>query len=110
MTGIWASSSSSFSHLVTSRPEISGSWMSIRIRSGLMLARQGERLQTLAGLQGLVALGVEQIMKELHVQLVILDDEDFLGHPPPGCFASKSRTCAGLFAFFGCTVAHAVLS
>ena len=44
-----------------------------------MLARERQRLQTLAGLQGLVALGVEQIMKELHVQLVILDDEDFLG-------------------------------
>ena len=43
-------------------------------------ARQGERLQPLAGLQGLVALGVEQIMKELHVQLVILDNEDLLGH------------------------------
>ena len=33
-TGMGASSSSSFSHLVTSRPEISGSWMSMRIRSG----------------------------------------------------------------------------
>ena len=46
----------------------------------MMGARQGERLQALAGLQGLIALGIEQIMKKLHVQLVILDDEDFLGH------------------------------
>ena len=71
---------------------------------------QGERLQALAGLQGLIALGVEQIMKKLHVQLVILDDEDFLGHPPPGRFANNSRCCAGLFAFFGCTLCRAVLS
>ena len=76
----------------------------------ILVARNGERLQPFAGLQGLVALGIEQIMKKLHVQLVILDDEDFLGHPPPGCFANNLRTCAGLFAFFGCTVTRAVLS
>ena len=33
-TGMAFSESSSFSHLVTSRPETSGSWISIRIRSG----------------------------------------------------------------------------
>jgi two-component system cell cycle response regulator DivK len=34
MIGMEESSSSSFSHLVTSRPLISGSWMSIKMRSG----------------------------------------------------------------------------
>ena len=34
ITGMWFRSSSSFSHLVTSSPEISGSWMSMRMRSG----------------------------------------------------------------------------
>src|SRR3984957_8830717 len=34
MTGIERRSSSSLSHLVTSSPEISGSWISIRMRSG----------------------------------------------------------------------------
>jgi hypothetical protein len=46
----------------------------------MVRARQGQGLQPLSGLQGLVALGIERIMKKLHVQLVILDDEDFLGH------------------------------
>jgi Cdc6-like AAA superfamily ATPase len=45
-----------------------------------VLARHGERVQTLTRLQGFKALGVKQIMKQLHVQLVILDDEDFLRH------------------------------
>ena len=52
---------------------------------GLVQPRQGQRLQALPGLQRLVALGIEQIMKELHVQLVILDDEDFLGHHHLAC-------------------------
>ena len=47
----------------------------------LVFASQGQGLQALTGLQGLVALSIEQVMKQLHVQLVILDDEDFLGHP-----------------------------
>ncbi len=45
-----------------------------------MLARERERLQPLAGLQRGVTLGVEKVVKELHIQLVILDDEDGLGH------------------------------
>eukprot|EP01037_Dinobryon_pediforme_P014596 gene14597-14720_t len=45
-----------------------------------VITRKRQGLQPLTGLQGLIALGVEQIMKQLHVQLVILDDEDFFGH------------------------------
>ena len=36
-TGIGLSSGSSLSHLVTSSPDTSGNWMSIKIRSGLCL-------------------------------------------------------------------------
>jgi len=43
---------------------------------------EGESLKALAGLERHIALRVEQIMKKLHVQLVILDDQDLLGHLP----------------------------
>lgn len=69
---------SSLSHLVTSKPEISGNWISIKDQVGRVGARKGYRLQTSRVCS--VLSPVEQIMKELHVQLVILDDEDFLGH------------------------------
>src|SRR4051812_18548562 len=45
-----------------------------------MLSSDRQSLQTFTGLQGFVALGIEQIMKKLHVQLVILDNEDLLSH------------------------------
>ena len=74
-TGMWESSSSSFSHLVTSRPEISGSWMSHEDQVRLVLAGERQRAQPLAGLQSLVALGVQKVVEELHIELVILDDQ-----------------------------------
>ena len=48
-----------------------------------MQARQRQSLQAFAGLQGFIALSIEQIMKKLHVKLVILDNEDFLGRHRP---------------------------
>ena len=50
---------------------------------GHVLSRQRERGKALAGFQGFIALRLEQIMKQLHVQLVILDDEDLFRHPVP---------------------------
>ncbi|MDQ7814074.1 hypothetical protein, partial [Brevundimonas sp.] len=50
-------------------------------------------------------------MKELHVQLVILDDEDRLRHHHPACSASEeARLRGGLLAFFSCTLAPLLLS
>ena len=46
----------------------------------LVFAGNRQRRQTLAGLQGLVTLGFEQIMKELHVQLVVFDNHYLFGH------------------------------
>jgi two-component system cell cycle response regulator DivK len=45
MTGMLLSSSSSLSHLVTSRPDTSGSWMSIRMRSGRCMKGDEERIR-----------------------------------------------------------------
>ena len=42
---------------------------------GPVLARQLQRLHAVLGLQGVVAVGFEQIVEELHVELVVLDDE-----------------------------------
>ena len=44
----------------------------------MMLARDVERLHAVLGLQDLVAVRVEQVVEELHVQLVVLDDQNRL--------------------------------
>ena len=100
ITGMSRSSSSSLSHLVTSRPETSGSWMSIRIRSGRCSRAMLQRIHAVAGLQGAVAVGVEQIVEELHVELVVLHDQHGLGHcrtsgrRPRSCCCSPDMSCA----------------
>ena len=38
-----------------------------------------QRIEAAAGLQRAVAVGIEQIVEELHVELVVLDDQDRLG-------------------------------
>ena len=50
---------------------------------GTMLAREIERLDAVAGADGLVAVRLQQVVEELHVELVVLHDQDGLGHPPP---------------------------
>ena len=32
-----------------------------------------------------VAVGFQQIVEELHIELIVLHDEDGLGHPKPSC-------------------------
>src|SRR5215204_4470377 len=92
MTGMALRSSSSFSHFVTSRPETSGSWMSIKMRS-LVGAGELERLDAVAGLQGGVAMRLEEVVEELHIELVVLDDENGFLHDgcPAGPKASRAR-------------------
>src|SRR5262245_15579227 len=47
---------------------------------GPMLAGERERLHAVSRLERLVAMRIEQIMNQLHVQLVVLDDQNGLGH------------------------------
>src|SRR5437764_918003 len=42
-----------------------------------------ERLDSVAGPDGLVAVSFQQIMEELHIELVVLHDHHSLGHPRP---------------------------
>src|SRR4051794_21752666 len=50
---------------------------------GTQLPHQVERLETVAGARGLVAMGFQQIAEELHIELVVLHDQDGFGHPVP---------------------------
>ena len=55
-------------------------------RLKLVIDELRQRDQPLAGLQGVIALCVQQIVEELHVELVVFHDEDLLGghkHPCP---------------------------
>ena len=45
----------------------------------MMLARDVERFHAVLGLQDVVAMGVQQIVEELHVELIVLHDQDRLG-------------------------------
>ena len=47
-----------------------------------MLAREVERFDAVARPDRAVAVGFQQIVEELHVELVVLHDQDGLGHPP----------------------------
>ena len=45
---------------------------------GVVLSDQGDRLDTVLGLQCAIAVRHEQIVEELHIEVVILDDQDLL--------------------------------
>ena len=72
------SSSSSFSHLVTSSPDTSGSWISIRIRSGRCLRARSTASIRRAARCG--SRGLEEVVEQLHVELIVLHDQDGLRH------------------------------
>src|SRR6476661_9988641 len=48
---------------------------------GTQLAHEIERLETVAGARGLIAVRFQQIAKELHIELVVLHDQDGFCHP-----------------------------
>ena len=48
-----------------------------------MLAGKVHRIDPVAGADGLVAMGLQQIVEELHIELIVLHDQDSLGHSPP---------------------------
>src|SRR6185312_2651358 len=47
----------------------------------MVLAREIERLDTVARADRAIAMRFQKIMEELHVKLVVFHDEDGLGHP-----------------------------
>src|SRR5690349_11044120 len=47
---------------------------------GPVLASEVERLDPIAGSNGRIAMGFQQVVEELHVQFVVLDDQHRLGH------------------------------
>src|SRR6266478_5027364 len=62
---------------------------------GAHLAHEIERLETVGGTRGLIAVRFQQIAKELHIELVVLHDQDGFCHPSlqspgdrPACGAS----------------------
>src|SRR5260221_2904063 len=42
---------------------------------GAMQARELQRLHTVLGLQGVVTMRLEQVVEELHIELIVLDDQ-----------------------------------
>src|ERR1039457_6052579 len=64
---------------------------------GPVLAREIERLDTVAGADGLVAMGFQKVVEELHIQLVVLHDQDGLRHfPRPICPQCPQRRALGV--------------
>src|SRR5690606_5812828 len=45
--------------------------------------REVERLEPVARAHGLIAAGLDEVAEELHVELVVLDDHNLLGHASP---------------------------
>ena len=48
-----------------------------------MLARKIHRVDPVAGADGLIAMRLQKIVEELHIELIVLHDQDSLGHSPP---------------------------
>src|SRR5204863_8678759 len=48
----------------------------------VMLSRKVERLDPTAGADGVVAMGLQKVVEELHIELVVFHDHDGLGHLP----------------------------
>jgi hypothetical protein len=72
-----------------------------------MLARKIERLDAVAGSDNVIAMRFQQIVEELHVQFVVLDDQDGLSHLPPHFpksavsmpAASPGPACSGMMEY-----------
>ena len=47
-----------------------------------MLAREIERLDAVARADRRIAVGLQQIVEELHIELVVLHNQDGFRHPP----------------------------
>ena len=73
----------------------------------MMLARDVQRLHAVLGLQDVVAMGVQQVVEELHVELIVLHDQNGLGFRVHGSGLSgaaspapSTRVQKGLWPFW----------
>src|SRR5437773_917071 len=57
----------------------------------MKLADEVKRLETVARTPGLIAMRFQQIAKELHIELVVLHDQDGFRHPSPPIPAKRAR-------------------
>ncbi len=53
------------------------------LRMRAVTSREIERLYSIARADGLVAVRLQQVVEELHVELIVLHDQDGLGHSAP---------------------------
>src|SRR6266478_8548300 len=70
-----------------------------------MLAGQRKRLDTVFGLQCTIAMGYEKIVEELHIEVVVLDDQHLLRYRsicPHLRFRTFERHAAGLEKLLKC--------
>src|SRR6185437_3889544 len=56
-----------------------------------VLARKIERFDPVASADGLITVGLQQVVEELHIQLVVLDDQDGLRHLSPPHLSARRR-------------------
>src|SRR5665213_2013633 len=57
---------------------------------GMMQPREPQRLHPVLGLQNVVAVRLEQIVEKLHVEIIVLDDEDPLRYGNLFCFGEHA--------------------
>ena len=57
-----------------------GIWMSMTMRSGAKARARRNRLAAVAHRLGLIAMGAQQVAEQLQIELVVLDNQDFLSH------------------------------
>ena len=95
MTGMWRQVRVVLEPLGDLEPRDFGQLNIHQDQVGPVLARESDRLHAALGLHGLVAMRFEKIVEELHVQLIILDDQNLFLHlipPRPPRPARKGRT------------------
>ena len=78
MIGILLIAVSSLIQRVRSRPGHFGQLDVHDDEVGLVLAREIDGLESVAAFDRLEAESIQQVAEELHVELVVFDDEDFL--------------------------------
>src|SRR5882672_10015351 len=80
----------------------SGSSLIHQDQIGTKLANEIKCLETVAGTRGLIAMRFQQIAEELHIELVVLHDQDGFCHPVPPiprlmadmrCIRRRRRAC-----------------
>ena len=69
--------------------------MSSQNQIGVVTAREIERLNAISRPDGLITVGLQQVVKELHVELVVFHDHDGLSHPRPSSSPDTRQSPTG---------------